>query len=76
MKNINVTFSIPEPINALLHSLVEKRGLSRFVTKAIEKALAEEQLKLKIAYSAADKDLDRKEVLEDWSSLESEEWRE
>lgn len=76
MKNINVTFSIPEPTNALLHSLVEKRGLSRFVAKAIEKALAEEQLKLKAAYSAADKDLDRKEVLEDWSSLESEEWRE
>lgn len=36
MKTVNVTFSIPENINFLLHSFVEKRGLSKFVTKAKE----------------------------------------
>ncbi len=76
MKNINVTFSIPEEVNSLLHTHVRKRELSKFVTSAIKKALEEEQSKLKAAYMAADKDPDRREVIEDWSSLESEDWRE
>ncbi len=43
MKTINVTFSIPENTNILLHTFVEKRGLSKFVTRAIDSALEKEK---------------------------------
>lgn len=75
-KRVHVTFSIPEEVNALLHSVVEKRGLSDFATKALEKALAEEQESLKQAYLAANKDPDRKKTIHDWASLENEGWDE
>jgi hypothetical protein len=76
MKTVNVTFSIPESINMLLHSFVEKRGLSRFVTKAIEKALEEKKNLLKAAYLAAENDPDLKEVMNDWAALDGEDWNE
>ena len=48
--------------------------LSRFVTQAIEEALAHEKQALKDAYIAANKDKDRQEVIKDWSSLDKEDW--
>lgn len=75
-KKVHVTFTIPEDVNALLHSVVEKRGLSEFVTKALKKALQEERDALKKAYAAADQDPDRKELLDDWSDLDSDGWDE
>lgn len=71
-KKVHVTFSIPEEVNTLLHSVVEKRGLSEFATKALQKALEEERASLKKAYADANQDPDRKEVLEDWSGIEVE----
>ena len=71
-KKVNVTFSIPIEVNALLHSVVEKRGLSEFATKALQKALKEEQNALRTAYAAADRDPDRKKVIDDWSVLDAE----
>lgn len=73
-KRVHVTFSIPEDVNRLLHSVVEKRGLSNFATKALEKALEEEQQTLKKAYLAANNDPDRKKVIDDWAGLDSEGW--
>lgn len=75
-KKVHVTFSIPEEVHMLLHSVVEKRGLSEFATKALQKALEEERNSLKKAYAAAHQDSDRNEVLDDWTSLEKEEWDE
>jgi F0F1-type ATP synthase membrane subunit b/b' len=75
-KNINVTFSIPENINMLLHSFVEKRGLSKFVTKAIEKALEEERNNLKAAFKDAENDPDLKETMADWAALDGDVWDE
>lgn len=74
MKTINVTFSIPKDINVLLHSFVEKRGLSKFVTKAIEKALMAEKDKLRAAFKAAENDPDLKEIMDDWAALDGEDW--
>ena len=71
-KKVNVTFSIPVEVNTLLHSVVEKRGLSDFATKALQKALEEEQSSLRQAYAAADRDPDRKKVIDDWSVLDVE----
>jgi hypothetical protein len=73
-KTINVTFSIPESTNALLHSFVEKRGLSKFVTKAIEKALEIEKNNLKAAFKEAENDPDLKETMDDWAALDGENW--
>jgi hypothetical protein len=74
MKSVNVTFSIPEDINMMLHSFVERRGLSKFVTKAIEKALKAEKDKLKAAFREAENDLDLKETMDDWAALDGEDW--
>lgn len=74
MKTVNVTFSIPENINVLLHTFVAKRGLSKFVSKAIERALEEEKNTLKAAFRAAENDPDLKETLADWGALDGEDW--
>ena len=71
-KTVNVTFSIPETINASLHSLVEKRGLSKFVTKAIESALERKKNNLRAAFREAERDPDTKETLDDWAALDGE----
>lgn len=75
-KTINVTFSIPKHINMLLHSFVGKRGLSKFVAKAIENALESEKNHLKAAFRAAENDSDTNEVIDDWTALDGEDWDE
>ncbi len=75
-KKVHVTFSIPVEINNLLHAVVEKRGLSDFAAKALQKALDEERQSLKDAYAAANNDPDRKSILSDWEALDSEGWDE
>ncbi len=74
MKTVNVTFSIPENVNVLLHTFVEKRGLSKFVTKAIESALEKEKNMLKTAFREAENDPDVKETIADWAALDGEDW--
>lgn len=74
MKNVNVTYSIPENINILLHTFVEKRGISKFVSKAIEKALKEEKNALKAAFKEAENDPDTQKTIDDWASLDGEDW--
>lgn len=73
-KTSNVTFSIPEDVNIQLHAFVEKRGLSKFVTKAIEKALKEEKANLRAAYKDAENDPELKEIIDDWAALDGEDW--
>lgn len=75
-KRVHVTFSIPEEVNIKLHSFVEKRGLSEFATRALEKAIEEEQQNLKAAYAAANKDPDRQNAISDWAHLDVEGWDE
>jgi hypothetical protein len=74
MHTVNVTFSIPENINILLHSLIEKRGMSQFVSKTLEKALTEKKESLKAAYAAANQDPDRKSTIDEWETLDTEDW--
>lgn len=72
MKAVNVTFSVPEEINNALHSLVERRGLSRFVSDAIAQALEGRKHSLKQAYLAANEDLDLVQSNLDWEGLDVE----
>jgi hypothetical protein len=74
MRTVNVTFSIPENTNMLLHTFVKKRGLSKFVTRAIENALETEKNALKNAFRAAENDPDLKEITNDWAALDGEDW--
>lgn len=74
MKTVNVTFSIPEGVNTLLHTYVERRGLSKFVSKAIENALKEEKNALKAAFRDAENDPDIQETMADWAILDGEDW--
>lgn len=75
-QKVNVTFSLPVEINTLLHTRVERRMLSQFVSAAISKALNEERANLRAAYKAANNDPDRNEVITDWDALDSEGWNE
>jgi len=72
MKHQNVTFSIPEDLKATLLAHVDKRGMSRFISAAIRKALEEEKRKkekaLDAAYEAANQDPDRIETMRDWDT--------
>src|ERR1700722_19366576 len=74
MRHKNLTFSIPEDLKAHLHVHVSKRGVSRFITSAIRKALEDEELKreqeLDAAYEAANQDSDRLETIRDWDTLD------
>lgn len=74
MKKINVTFSIPEETNKLLHALVARKTISAFVASTLQKALEEKKQALKKAYAEAEKDPDRKKVLDDWKNLDTEDW--
>ena len=74
MKKISVTFSIPEELNTQLHSVVEKRGLSAFVSNAIEQALEKEQHNLENAYKESNSDSNRVKLIEEWSQLDGEDW--
>lgn len=74
MRHQNVTFSIPENLKASLQAHVGKRGMSRFISSAIFKALEEEESKrekeLDAAYEAANKDSDRLNTVKSWNKMD------
>ncbi len=75
-KKISVTFSIPVELNNMLHSMIDRRKLSRFVAQALEHALSEQKQALKEAYLQASKDPDRLRTIKEWEELEGEGWNE
>ena len=74
METINVTFSLPVELNDLMHRLVKKRGLSRFVSQAIQEALESKTHDLYQAYQENAQDELQNSELEDWDRLQSEGW--
>lgn len=75
-ESVHVTFSLPKDVNKLLHSYVPKRGLSNFVSRAIVKALEEEQAQLKAEFLANENDSVMKSEMKDWEDLDLEGWHE
>lgn len=73
-RKISVTFSIPVELNNMLHSMIDRRKLSRFVAEALELALKEKKQALKEAYIQAAKDPDRLKTIKEWELLEGEDW--
>jgi hypothetical protein len=76
LKKLNVTFSIPQETIDLMHGLIGRRKLSAFVTEALNNALKEKEEELQRAYAEANVDPDRRETVQDWSSIEGEAWDE
>jgi ATP-dependent protease HslVU (ClpYQ) ATPase subunit len=74
MKTKNITISVPTDLIATLQGMVGKRELSKFITKAIKKAVEEEKTSLAAAYAASDNDLDTIDVINDWKVLDTEDW--
>ncbi len=74
MRHQNITFSIPDDLKASLLGHVSSRGMSRFISSAIRKALEDEknqkEKELDAAYEAANKDSDRLETIQDWSAID------
>ena len=73
-KKISVTFSIPVELNNMLHLMIDRRKLSRFVAQALEYALNEKKQALKEAYMQASKDSDRLKVIKEWEVLDEKDW--
>ena len=74
MKNVFVTFSISSETHRLLRSLVGQRKMSLFVAQAITQALQQRVECLKKDYMDANQDSVRKETIDDWRVIESEDW--
>jgi len=74
MKTKNITFSMPISLINKLQTITGKRGMSRFVVLTLEMAIEKEIDHLRSAYSAAEKDPERKKTIKEWSSLDSEDW--
>ena len=75
MKNVNITFTIPSEMHKYLQKLVGKRNMSKFVAQALEIALQAKKLELNKEFIEAAQDKGHKEAQEDWSILESENWK-
>lgn len=74
MKKTIITVSLPEETKKLLKVLVSPRKRSAFIAEAINEALDEKRNALRAAYREAQDDPGRKEVIEDWSVLDGEDW--
>ena len=73
-KKVSVTFSIPAELNNMLHSMIDRRKLSHFVTQALQQALQEKKEALKEAYLQASKDPDRLRTIKEWEVIDGEGW--
>ncbi len=73
-KKISVTFSIPVELNNMLHSMIDRRKLSRFVAQTLEQALMEKKHALKEAYMQASQDTDRLKTIKEWEAIDGEGW--
>ena len=54
----------------MLHSMIDRRKLSRFVAQALDQALREKKQVLREAYIEASKDLDRLKTIKEWEVLD------
>lgn len=74
MKAKHVTFTIPENIDILLHTKIEKGQMSKFVTQAIWDAFKKEDEALLQELLEADKDPGNREIKASFSDIEGEDF--
>lgn len=69
-----VTFTIPEQLDAVLHTRIARGQMSKFVTQALWEALKKDEETLLMEFLEADKDLGNIEVQQDFSKMEGEDF--
>lgn len=72
MKNVPITLTLPENVVRDLHLYISRRGISKFVTKAVEKSLETAKQKLAREFREASQDKERNSEIELWDSLSNE----
>jgi hypothetical protein len=72
MKTMSIT--IDEQLYGTLKRAAGPRGMSRFITHALQEKLRPKRQSLYREYVAAQKDKERQEVLRDWASLDTYDW--
>ena len=72
MKNIPITLTLPENFVRDLHLYISRRGISKFVTKAVVKGLETEKQKMAREFREASQDEERNAEVELWDSLSDE----
>ena len=74
MKVKPVTYTIPEQLDAALHSRIGRGKMSKFVTKALWDALKKEEESLLMEFLEADKEAGNLEVKQSFSEMEGEDF--
>ena len=72
MRTMSIT--IDEQLYRVLKRTAGPRGMSQFVAHAVKDKLRSRRQKLYREYLLAGRDRDRKAVLRDWDSIETEGW--
>jgi hypothetical protein len=69
-----VTYTIPEQLDAALHTRIGRGKMSKFVTEALWEALRKEEAALLLEFLEADKDAGNIEVKQSFSEIEGEDF--
>lgn len=69
-----VTYTIPQKLDAVLHTKVGRGKMSKFVTQALWEALRKEEETLLMEFLEADKEAGNKEVKKSFSEMEGEDF--
>ena len=73
MQTMSIT--IDEKLYSRLKRTAGQRGMSRFIAEAVREKLRSSEDELYKEYLAAQRDNERRQVLDDWNTLETEGWR-
>lgn len=68
MKHEHLTISIPSNIKRELYLYVKKRGISRFITEAVEEKLKSIKMSLEEQYKLAAQDEERNKEFKEWEN--------
>jgi len=74
MRTKPVTYTIPEQLDAALHSKIGRGRMSKFVTRALWEALGRDEEALLMEFLEADKDAGNIEVKQSFSGIEGEDF--
>ena len=69
MKNIPITLTLPEDLIRDLHLYTSRRGISKFVAKAVKEKLETRKQKLAREFQEAYQDEERNSEIELWDTL-------
>ena len=73
MQTMSIT--IDEKLYRRLKRTAGQRGMSQFIAEAVREKLRSSEDELYKEYLAAQRDDERRQVLDDWNTLETEGWR-